>query len=347
MIAKNRHLYHSCPKHTKLLVSKTVVKAVQTQGGRFVDRDRATGQWYLVSMDRAVAKTSQCLRERNDNGSRRYKRKNRPDDHNDDDQEESSSSFGRTRIRPPPTSYNAGGLVDLANQAVALLEQEQDETNSDHDDSSAPQEPATSPTTTRPLPETEPVSAITTTPYFAILAATRNSMPSKSPLRFESEEEDQAPPSSPPPPSPPVPAHAHGSSPPPPVVAPPTTTQSVQHSVLPPILPGRHGFLLARQQQPQQHFWLEQNQSPTPVAPAQEDDYYHYYKRQHQHQQQQQQHLALLALARQQQERQVTSTRLAAGCNFRDSRNARQVALPLLGTLLSTSQSMESKARAE
>lgn len=64
MIRSNRPLYRACPKHTKLLVSKAIVQAVEQQGGRFLDRDKKSGKWVAVSYKRAVDKTSQGLRER-------------------------------------------------------------------------------------------------------------------------------------------------------------------------------------------------------------------------------------------------------------------------------------------
>jgi hypothetical protein len=67
LIRSNRALYRACPKHTKLLVSKAIVQAVQQQGGRFLDRyinKKKPEFWYPVSYKRAVDKTSQGLRER-------------------------------------------------------------------------------------------------------------------------------------------------------------------------------------------------------------------------------------------------------------------------------------------
>ena len=57
-------MYRACPKHTKLLVSKAIVQAVEEQSGRFLERSRKTGLWYIVPYKRAVDKTSQGLRER-------------------------------------------------------------------------------------------------------------------------------------------------------------------------------------------------------------------------------------------------------------------------------------------
>jgi hypothetical protein len=75
LVRSNRALYRSCPKHTKLLVAKAIVQAVQQQDppGRFVER--ATDQkkkdstesnfvWHQIGYKKAVDKTSQALRER-------------------------------------------------------------------------------------------------------------------------------------------------------------------------------------------------------------------------------------------------------------------------------------------
>jgi hypothetical protein len=64
LIRSNRPLYKACPKHTKLLVSKAIVQAVEQQGGRFLEKDESKAFWVRVSYKRAVEKTSQGLRER-------------------------------------------------------------------------------------------------------------------------------------------------------------------------------------------------------------------------------------------------------------------------------------------
>jgi hypothetical protein len=64
LIKSNRPLYRACPKHTKLLVAKAIVQAVEQQHGRFLERSKKNGFWYVVSYKRAVDKTSQGLRER-------------------------------------------------------------------------------------------------------------------------------------------------------------------------------------------------------------------------------------------------------------------------------------------
>ena len=64
LIRSNRPLYRACPKHTKLLVAKAIVQAVEQQNGRFLERNKKTLHWYTISYKRAVDKTSQGLREK-------------------------------------------------------------------------------------------------------------------------------------------------------------------------------------------------------------------------------------------------------------------------------------------
>jgi hypothetical protein len=66
-VRSNRDLYRSCPKHTKLLVSKAIVQAVQQQNpqGRFLEITKQdNGLWKQIPYKRAVDKTSQALREK-------------------------------------------------------------------------------------------------------------------------------------------------------------------------------------------------------------------------------------------------------------------------------------------
>ena len=66
LVRSNRELYHSCPKHTKLLVAKAIVQAVQHQDppGRFMKLRDATLIWEPIPHLQAVNKTSQALREK-------------------------------------------------------------------------------------------------------------------------------------------------------------------------------------------------------------------------------------------------------------------------------------------
>jgi hypothetical protein len=67
LVSSNRPLYRSCPKHTKLLVAKAIVQAVQQQEppGRFLEApDKESGTWRQITYKRCVDKTSQALREK-------------------------------------------------------------------------------------------------------------------------------------------------------------------------------------------------------------------------------------------------------------------------------------------
>ena len=64
LVKSNRPLYRACPKHTKLLVAKAIVQAVEQQQGRFLEKSKKVGCWHQVSYKRAVDKTSQGLREK-------------------------------------------------------------------------------------------------------------------------------------------------------------------------------------------------------------------------------------------------------------------------------------------
>lgn len=69
LVRSNRALYKTCPKHTKLLVAKAVVKAVQGQDppGRYLEVHKPTGAWKEIPYKRALDKTSQALREKDPN----------------------------------------------------------------------------------------------------------------------------------------------------------------------------------------------------------------------------------------------------------------------------------------
>ena len=89
LIKSNRPLYRACPKHTKLLVAKAIVQAVEQQNGRFLERDEHTGFWYRVPHKRAVNKTSQGLRE-NDRDD--------PDDSRDDGETDADTEMKEIAI---------------------------------------------------------------------------------------------------------------------------------------------------------------------------------------------------------------------------------------------------------
>lgn len=130
LIRSNRPLYRACPKHTKLLVSKAIVQAVQQQGGRFLEHDKKEGCWRGVPYKRAVDKTSQGLRERDREGDE--------DDEDDDDddnngnvenKEEGRGRKGVMTAAQVPESFQGRSRVgpnldDLA--AVALAQANND-----------------------------------------------------------------------------------------------------------------------------------------------------------------------------------------------------------------------------
>mmetsp|Transcript_11606 Transcript_11606/g.27635 ORF Transcript_11606/g.27635 Transcript_11606/m.27635 type:complete len:644 (+) Transcript_11606:175-2106(+) len=82
LVRSNRALYRSCPKHTKLLVAKAIVQAVQQQDppGRFIkltgDGKSNESTWEPITYTQAVNKTSQALREKEsrDGGNKKKQR---------------------------------------------------------------------------------------------------------------------------------------------------------------------------------------------------------------------------------------------------------------------------------
>ena len=149
LIRSNRNLYRACPKHTKLLVAKAIVQAVQEQNGRFLERNIQTGMWYTIPYKRAVDKTSQGLREKDrenegpgGSGSTSGKSKkskpqidmksylkyptdqnNNDDDDDDDDDEEDDGDTNETVTNVPYAFSGKGSstqhnLSELAQVAV-------------------------------------------------------------------------------------------------------------------------------------------------------------------------------------------------------------------------------------
>mmetsp|Transcript_20844 Transcript_20844/g.23299 ORF Transcript_20844/g.23299 Transcript_20844/m.23299 type:complete len:182 (-) Transcript_20844:334-879(-) len=73
LVRSNRQLYRSCPKHTKLLVAKAIVQAVQRNQrnppGRFLEKTKTedgslSNMWTPINYKNAVEKASQALREK-------------------------------------------------------------------------------------------------------------------------------------------------------------------------------------------------------------------------------------------------------------------------------------------
>lgn len=65
VVEANKVTYHSCKKEHKLLLSQSIVEAIEQQNppGRFVDQDKHTGLWYDIGKAKAIQKTAQALRE--------------------------------------------------------------------------------------------------------------------------------------------------------------------------------------------------------------------------------------------------------------------------------------------
>lgn len=67
LVRCSRGFYRNCPKHTKLLVAKSIVHAVHNQSppGRFLElHDKKKSVWKETEYRKAVEKSSQALRER-------------------------------------------------------------------------------------------------------------------------------------------------------------------------------------------------------------------------------------------------------------------------------------------
>jgi hypothetical protein len=65
VVEANKVTYHSCKKEHKLLLSQSIVEAIEQQNppGRFVYQDKDAGLWYFIGKAKAVQKTAQALRE--------------------------------------------------------------------------------------------------------------------------------------------------------------------------------------------------------------------------------------------------------------------------------------------
>jgi hypothetical protein len=65
LVAANKEKYVTLPNSQKMLLSKSIVRAIRNQGppGRFLQKDNNTNLWYEVGDKRAEEKTSQALRE--------------------------------------------------------------------------------------------------------------------------------------------------------------------------------------------------------------------------------------------------------------------------------------------
>lgn len=66
LVEHNKLLYVANAKSRKVIVSKSIVKAIYSQNppGRFLEKDKHRNQWIVLDEKRAIAKTSQALREK-------------------------------------------------------------------------------------------------------------------------------------------------------------------------------------------------------------------------------------------------------------------------------------------
>ena len=63
LVSRNKDLYARCPRSDKAKISKAIVAAVRGSGGRFLELDERSGDYFDIGDKKAVAKTSQALRE--------------------------------------------------------------------------------------------------------------------------------------------------------------------------------------------------------------------------------------------------------------------------------------------
>ena len=83
VVEHNKAIYRDMPKRYRVLVGESIVQCIRNNGGRFLHSGKS-GEWKEISFRKAVAKTSQALREKID------PREN--DKGNDDGDEEDESS---------------------------------------------------------------------------------------------------------------------------------------------------------------------------------------------------------------------------------------------------------------
>mmetsp|Transcript_10681 Transcript_10681/g.15720 ORF Transcript_10681/g.15720 Transcript_10681/m.15720 type:complete len:124 (+) Transcript_10681:127-498(+) len=76
LVLSNKALYITSFKAEKLKISRSIVKSIREQKGRFLERNGGNDVWFEVSDKRAIEKTSQALRE----GQPKLRQKNRRDE---------------------------------------------------------------------------------------------------------------------------------------------------------------------------------------------------------------------------------------------------------------------------
>jgi len=65
LVEENKPRYLSCDKSQKTQVAQSVVDEIHGMGGRFLDKDKDSGNWYVALNKVARTKVGQALRDRN------------------------------------------------------------------------------------------------------------------------------------------------------------------------------------------------------------------------------------------------------------------------------------------
>jgi len=73
IVASKQLVYLEAKKRDKKSIAEECVTVVHSQGGRFLRRDEATGDWVEVPLTKAITKASQCLREQLDVRNKRFR----------------------------------------------------------------------------------------------------------------------------------------------------------------------------------------------------------------------------------------------------------------------------------
>ena len=64
-VAEHQQDYHAAKKMDKTVIARQIVKMIESNGGRFLQKNSTTGLWEAVTDKRAMEKTKQALREWN------------------------------------------------------------------------------------------------------------------------------------------------------------------------------------------------------------------------------------------------------------------------------------------
>lgn len=65
LVAQFQQTYLAAKRKEKAAIARQIVKIIENNGGRFLQKNSATGLWELVTDKKATEKTSQALRECN------------------------------------------------------------------------------------------------------------------------------------------------------------------------------------------------------------------------------------------------------------------------------------------